>query len=285
MTLTANGLIHYPPCGSYMEGPILKLNSDVKTDNAMVITCFPTVGMVSSIVGHYLIDHLDLEYVGGVVDPRLPSISLIQNGIPLPPIRAYAGEPKCTLEGCTQIILLLSELVVPEQLVHEIVWALFEWSKEKKIKAGVVIDAFARAGMKGNLNGAEPIVDYDDTEGIDLVGIGANEEMRNKLVEMGIPLLEQGVIKGINAAILSEAHRRGLGLMSIMVEADTRIPDARAAAVLIETLNELLPAIELDHAPLLEEAEQLEAQLKLMMEGAATALSEGQGSPNSMLYG
>jgi uncharacterized protein len=256
-----------------MEGPMLRLNADVKTDNAMVITCFPTVGMVSSIVGHYLIDHLDLEYVGGLVDPRLPSISLIQNGVPLPPIRAYAGEPKCTLEGCTQIILLMSELVVPEQLVHEIVWKLFEWSKEKEIKAGVVIDAFAKTGMKANLNGSEPTIDYDDTDGIDLVGIGANEEMRDKLVEMGIPLLEQGVIKGINAAILGEAHRRGLGLMSIMVE-----------AVLIETLNALLPAIELDHAPLLVEAEQLELQLKEMMEGAAS-ISEGQGAPNSILYG
>jgi len=263
---------------------MLRLNADVKTDNAMVITCFPTVGMVSSIVGHYLIDHLDLEYVGGLVDPRLPSISLIQKGVPLPPIRAYAGEPTCTLEGCTQIILLMSELVVPEQLVHEIVWKLFEWSKEKEIKAGVVIDAFAKTGMKANLNGAEPTVDYDDTDGIDLVGIGANEEMRDKLVEMGIPLLEQGVIKGINAAILSESHRRGLGLMSIMVEADPRFPDARAAAVLIETLNALLPAIELDHAPLIKEAEQLELQLKEMMEGAA-AISEGQGTPNSMLYG
>jgi uncharacterized protein len=72
--------------------------------------------------------------------------------------------------------------------------------------------------------------------------------------------------------------------MSIMVEADTRFPDARAAAVLIETLNALLPAIELDHAPLIKEAEQLELQLKEMMEGAAV-ISEGQGTPNSMLYG
>jgi len=45
-----------------------------------------------------------------------------------------------------------------------------------------------------------------------------------------------------------------------------------------------LPAIELDHAPLIKEAEQLELQFKEMMEGA-TAISEGQGTPNSMLYG
>jgi uncharacterized protein len=89
------------------------------------------------------------------------------------------------------------------------------------------------------------------------------------LKELNIPLLNQGVIKGINAAILSEARRRGLDLMSIMVEADPRFPDARAAATLIEHLNAYLPAIDLPHQPLIEEAEFLEAQIKSMMDGAA----------------
>lgn len=266
-----------------MDGPSLRLNTEIDTENAMVVTCFPSVGMVSSVVGHFLIDHLNLEFVGGVVDHRLPAIALVQDGVPLPPIRAYAGEPKCNIEGCSQVILLMSELVVPDALVHEIVWALYDWSREKKIMAGVVIDAFAKDGMKANLNGAEPMIDYDDTDGIDIVGIGANEKMRNLLGEMGVPLLQQGVIKGMNAAILGEARRRGLGLMSIMVEADPRFPDARAAATLIECLNQLLPAIDLDHQPLLEEAESLEAQLKAMMEGAD--LNKPSEKPNSMLYG
>jgi len=59
--------------------------------------------------------------------------------------------------------------------------------------------------------------------------------------------------------------------MSIMVEADPRWPDARAAATLIETLNKLLPTIDLPHEPLLEEAELLENQIKAMMEGAEAA--------------
>lgn len=55
-----------------MEGTMVKIRSDVVTEEALVITCFPSVGMVSSIVGHFLIDNLELEFVGGVVDPRLP---------------------------------------------------------------------------------------------------------------------------------------------------------------------------------------------------------------------
>ena len=147
-----------------------------------------------------------------------------------------------------------------------------------------MIDAFAKSGMKANLNGAEPVIEYEDTEGIDIVGIGANEKSRKRMEGMNIPLLQQGVIKGINASILGEARRRGLDLMSIMVEADPRFPDARAAATLIENLNNLLPSINLPHEPLIQEAEFLEAQLQSMMEGAKIDTSEG-GSTNSMLYG
>ena len=141
-----------------MEGPSVRINAEVSTDNALVVACFPSVGMVSSVVAHFLIDHLQLEFIGGVVDARLPALTLVQEGVPLPPIRAYAGKPKCTIDGCDQVILLMSELVVPEALAHDIVWAMFEWSIEQKIVAGVVIDAFAKSGMKANLNGDEPVI-------------------------------------------------------------------------------------------------------------------------------
>ena len=267
-----------------MDSPSLRINTAIEHENAMVIACFPSVGMVSSIVAHYLIDHLDLEFVGGLVDERLPALAMINNGTPLPPIRAYAGKPKCSIEGCDQVILLMSEMVVPESLVHKIVWALFEWSKEHQLLAGVVVDAFAKAGMKSGMDGVDPVVEYEDTEAIDVVGIGCNDTVRGMLKEMGIPLLETGVIRGMNAGNLSEATRRGLGTMSIMVEADPRFPDARAAAALIEKLNTLLPAIDLPQEPLLAEAEMLEAQLQALMESAGGATKPSPSS-NAMLYG
>ena len=177
------------PLGRFMDGPSLRINTIIEQENTMVIACFPSVGMVSSIVAHYLIDHLDLEFVGGLVDDRLPTLSLIQEGVPLPPIRAYAGKPQCSIDGCDQVILLMSEMVVPEPLVHKIVWALFEWSKEHQVLAGIVIDAFAKAGMKSNMDGVEPVVEYEDTDGIDVVGIGCNETVRDMLKEMDLPLL------------------------------------------------------------------------------------------------
>lgn len=266
-----------------MDAPSLRINTDINYENAIVVTCFPSVGMVTSIVAHYLIENLELEFVGGLVDDRLPAIALIQQGVPLPPIRAYAGRPQCTIEGCDQVILLMSEMVVPDALVHKIVWAFFEWSKENKILAGVVVDSFAKTGLKSNMDGVEPTVEYEDTDGIDVVGIGCNEASRELLQKLNIPLLEQGVIRGMNGGILSEATRRGIGTMAIMVEADPRFPDARAAAAAIERLNALLP-MNLPGEPLLEEAEMLESHLKAMMESAGM-WDDNPSPPNAMLYG
>ena len=75
-----------------MEGTLVKIRADVVTEGALVITCFPSVGMVSSVVGHYLIDNLELEFVGGVVDPRLPPLTLVTDGKPMP-ISEHAGKP------------------------------------------------------------------------------------------------------------------------------------------------------------------------------------------------
>ena len=265
-----------------MEGTLVKIRADVVTEGALVITCFPSVGMVSSVVGHYLIDNLQLEFVGGVVDPRLPPLTLVTDGKPMPIIRAYAGKPECSIEGCDKIILLMSELVIPSPLVHDIVWALYDWSKGSKIRMGILVDAFSKDGLGGNSGIEEPTVEYADTEDTDLVGIGATDHVCGMLKDMDIPMLTSGVIRGMNGVLLSEARRRAIDVMSVMVEADPRFPDARAAAALVKKLNAILPTTHLDDQPLLEEAQLLEDQLKSLLSQAAPSAAP---SPSSMLYG
>ena len=87
---------------------------------------------------------------------------------------------------------------------------------------------------------------------------------------------------GMTGAMLSEGASRGRNIMSIMVEADPRFPDARAAAVVIELLNQMLPVADLDHGPLLEEAKELEDQIRKMIEGAEPSPAPTSAS---MLYG
>jgi predicted ATP-grasp superfamily ATP-dependent carboligase len=104
---------------------------------------------------------------------------------------------------------------------------------------------------------------------------------------MGIPLLEAGMVAGMSGVLLGEGRRRKLNMMCIMAESAGSIPDARAAARVIEKLNKLLPAMEIDTGPLLEEAERIETQIKAMMEHQLGASGEEDvdDGANAMLYG
>jgi uncharacterized protein len=264
------------------DGPIVKINDDVDAEGALVVSCFPTVSMVSSIVAHYLVEKLELEFVGGVRDARLPAVCLVQDGEPLPPIRFYAGDPVCTVEGCDKLIVVLSDIQVHGRLALPLTEALFEWSEKAGVTAGMLIDAFAHG-----VESPHELIDDDDSEET-ILGIGATPESREKLLSMDVPLLKHGVIGGMTGVMMGEGRRRGLDLCAILAEADPSMPDARAAARIINKLDMLLPAIHLDTEPLLEEAERIEEQIKAMLAhqlSAAEERGEADSSPSAMLYG
>ena len=62
------------------------------------------------------------------------------------------------------------------------------------------------------------------------------------------------------------------------------IPDARAAARIIECLDGLLPAVKLDPEPLLEEAQRIEGQIREMMALHPNSESDVVSAPSTM-YG
>ena len=47
------------------EGPSIDIGAEVNSSGALLVSCFPSVGFVSSIVAHFLVERLELELVGG----------------------------------------------------------------------------------------------------------------------------------------------------------------------------------------------------------------------------
>ena len=261
--------------------PIVKVKDTVDTAGAMVVSCFPTVSMVSNIVAHYLVERLDLKFVGGVRDNRLPAICLVQDGEPMPPIRFYAGEPVCTVEGCDKLIVVLSDIQVHGRLALPLAEALFDWSLKADIGSGMLIDAFAHG-----VESPHELIDDDDTDDT-ILGIGSTPVAREKLAKMGIPLLKHGVVGGMTGVMMGEGRRKGIDLCAIMAEANPEMPDARAAARVIDKLDMLFPAMKLDPEPLLEEAARIEEQIKAMLQHQLGASDEAfeSGESSAMLYG
>ena len=50
---------------------MVEVDEGVNSSGALLVSCFPSVGFVSSIVAHFLVEKLELELVGGVRHPKL----------------------------------------------------------------------------------------------------------------------------------------------------------------------------------------------------------------------
>ena len=245
------------------EAPRVEVDPGLNASGALVVSCFPSIGFVSSIVAHYLVDKLDLELVGGVRHPKLPPVCLVQDGKPLPPMRFYSGEPICNMERCDKIVLIASEIQVLPELNLPLADTLLDWCTENGVGATMLIDAYAQGiGLQHS------IFDDDQTDET-LLGIGSTEVSHQTLEGLGVPLLKQGVVGGITGVMMGESRRRGVDVMAILAESDGEIggslPDARAAARIIECLDDLLPAVHLDPEPLLAEAQRIEGEIREMM--------------------
>ena len=245
------------------EAPRVEVDPGLNASGALVVSCFPSIGFVSSIVAHYLVDKLDLELVGGVRPPKLPPVCLVQDGKPLPPMRFYSGEPICNMERCDKIVLIASEIQVLPELNLPLADTLLDWCTENGVGATMLIDSYAQG-----IGQQHSIFDDDQTDET-LLGIGSTDTSHETLEELGVPLLKQGVVGGITGVMMGESRRREVDVMAILAESDGEIggslPDARAAARIIECLDDLLPAVHLDPEPLLAEAQRIEGEIREMM--------------------
>jgi predicted ATP-grasp superfamily ATP-dependent carboligase len=101
-------------------------------------------------------------------------------------------------------------------------------------------------------------------------------------------LLEDGVIGGVSGALLVQGMGRPVPVVVLLVSARVAegLPDHRAGAALIETLDRILPEIEIDTGPLRAQAEQIEKALRAVMKShPGTALPAEPTAPQPGMYG
>ncbi len=271
--------------GSMSGAPVVAVDDELNAEGALVVTCFPSAGFVSSIVAHYLVDRLGLTFVGGARGAGLPPVCLVQEGKPLPPLRFYAGEPICHMDRCDKVVLIASEIQVNADLTLSLADSILDWVEASGASQVMMIDSFSHGPDQ-----AHSIFDDDESDE-SMLGIGSTDSAQETLEQLGVSKLKHGVVGGMSGVMLGECRRRRIDAMAILAEsggdlANGAIPDARAAARIIERLDGLLPAIKLDTEPLLEEAQRIEEQIREMM---ATQLNQSKmdkpGVESSGMYG
>jgi len=239
----------------------------IDVEGAIVIDGFPSVGLVSSIVANYLIDTLEMEQIGIVESPAFPTVSLVRNGDPQHPVRIYAGRPPADRagRGADKIVAFVSEFHPAPTVIHPLATSILDWVQEQRCSLlvspeGLVVDAAPRAARGGRGSRLTDVKVY---------GVASTRKARELYIEPNMSPFAEGVITGIAGVLLNEGRRRGFDVLTFLAEAQSDYPDARAAAKVIETINQILLRTPLDPVPLYAEAERIEQQLLSIQRHAA----------------
>jgi uncharacterized protein len=263
---------------------------------ATVIDGFPSIGLVSSIVANYLVNALELEQIGIMDSNFFPSISLIRNAQPLNTVRIYASERVrgTDEEDVDQIVVFISEFQPPPNLIKPISSAILDWIQEQRCSRlispeGLVIEREEEEEFELPVEEEKSKEEVEDDieskiKNLELFGVGSTPTARKLLEDNDISPFIEGVITGVAGVLLNEGKRRDFDVISLLAEAHSNYPDARAAARIIEVLDRLVLNIHIDSKPLYKEAEAIEMQIKSIRSQAKTS-KVMKAPPSPRMYG
>ncbi len=243
----------------------IHMYEDIDLSNSMLIDGFPTVGLVSTIVSSFIIDSLKLRRVGSIVSRHFPAAAIIQNGIPSPPLRIYAGPKLCGPENeCEQVVVLNSEVRIPDEIQLPLAQKILDWSKDNDVKLVLSVEG-------------TPITEAPDPEEqLGIYGVGSTDRTRKMVTNYNLTPMDMGIITGVPGHLLYLGDMEQRDVLCILAPAHAQFPDARAAAKMIEVIDEMLSVIEIDTAPLLEQATRLEKGIQESLAMLKRGLEHGR---------
>jgi uncharacterized protein len=218
-------------------------------EGATIVDGFPSVGLVSSIATNYIIKLLNLKEIGVMDSDGFPQVTLVRESIPLSPVRIYAGERTSRGE---LIVAFVSEFQSPPELIRPISRALVDWAVDRKCKMIISPEGL--------------VVDPDLKEKAELsevvFAIGSTDRAREILSRKHFQTFDEGVITGVAGMLLIEGLAQDFDVITLLAEAHPDFPDAGAAALVLEAMDDLILGMDFDTKPLFEEAQRIEARLK-----------------------
>jgi len=221
---------------------------DIDLSNCLLVVAFPTVGLISCIAGHFIIDSLKLKEIGTIISKDFMPATIIHNGKPSPPVRIYAGVKECGPDGkCEQIAVIISEFIPPYNVIKPLADKILEWTDKKGCQTIVALEGTHTIGAKKNFQ---------------VYGVSSNEAMKKVLKKYKIEETLEGMITGVNGVILYEGVLKKRDVICLLSEAHDSFPDSRAAGNLLEKLDVMLPIIKIDPEPLYKEAKEIEKKIR-----------------------
>ncbi len=218
----------------------------VDLSQALVVVGFPSFGLASSIAASYLIDSLHLREVGGVLAASFPPMAVVHDGVGSSPVRVFIGDVVCGPDSkCEQLCVVHSNMAPKSSILTTVAYAVVAWAKERGAQQVVCLEGLKQEDASG--------------KEIRVFGAASDADGRKMLGMLKVPPYANGLLVGFGGVALYVARALGQATLSLLVETREGFPDSRGAARLLETLQPLVPLVEINERPLLEQAEIIEA--------------------------
>ncbi len=218
-----------------------------KPKNPIIIEGFPGFGFIGTITTEFLIEHLNARPIGKIFSDKLLPLVAIHNSKIVQPLEIYYDDK--------DNIIILHALSAVNGLEWKISEVLVELAKMLKAKEIISVEGVGSKDVKSNKT------------------FFYSNQNKEGFAKIGLEPLKEGIVMGVTGALLLKADE--IPLSCIFVETHSNIPDSRAAAKVIEALDQYL-GLDVDYKPLIKTAERVEEQLKSMMQKGkeATTLKE-----------
>jgi len=224
---------------------MVEIKLDKKPKNPIIIEGFPGIGFIASITTEFLIEHLKAEKIGKIEFSEQTPVVAIHNSKIVEPFGIFYSKK--------YNIVILHAINPVNNIEWKITDAIEQLVKTMGAREIISIEGVASASNEINAN-----------------AYYFSKKFNKKFDKLNIQPLKEGIIMGVTASIIL---RDTLPSSCIFVETHSQLPDSRAAAKVIETLDKYLN-LGVDFKPLLQKAKEFEEKLKTLMQQSKMSSEE-----------
>ena len=218
----------------------MKLMLTKEPKGVTIIEGFPGFGLIGTIATEFLMEHLETEKIGTVDVDEIPAMVAIHQNKVIEPISLHYNKQ--------YNIVLVHAINIGKGLGWKIAEIIGELASRLKAKEIISLEGV------GSPNPAKSKVFFYTT----------TDSGRAERLKQTAKPLQEGIIVGVTGALLSKGAA-GVPIVALFAEAKSNLPDSKAAAEIIKVLDDYT-GMQVDHKPLLKQAEQFEAKLKNIIE-------------------
>jgi len=173
-----------------------------KPKNPTIIEAFPGFGLVGTIAGEFLLEHLQVEQIGKIIFDDMPAMVAIHENKIVEPLGIFYNKK--------YNIVILHAITSSTGHEWKIAQTLIKLSEDLNAKEIISLEGVGSGDGDKN---ASRVFYYTN-----------NEKYSNKFKKIGISPLKEGIIIGVTGAILLRSEK--IPVSCIFSETQTNMPDS-----------------------------------------------------------